>query len=201
MNPRITLLAVGITLVCGCAKEQPPRSVNEFLENPIMLEAAMVRCARDRSATRYDAECINAREAVSRIEAKEEAARQIDLDARSESKRQALRRAQGAAAEARRRSAEAKRKREEAEYLAQFGVLPPVPGDSEATEITGNTPVAVLPEGDGSTESNAGGSVPMPVPATDGGNAPEMTTEPEEDASDLASIRDELRRRSEDDGS
>ena len=198
MKPRLTLLIIGFTIVCGCAKEQPPRSVNEFLENPIMLEAAMVRCARDRAATRYDPECINAREAVGRIEAKEEAVRKVDLDARSESKRRALRRAQGAAAESRRRSAVAAREREEAEYLAQFGVLPPVEGGAGETEISGNTPTAVLPEGDTATQSNTSGSATLP--ATDGGNAPEMTAEPEADASDLASIRDELRRRNEDDG-
>jgi hypothetical protein len=198
MKQRLSLLIIGLSVAGGCAKEQPPRSVNEFLENPIMLEAAMVRCARDRSATRYDDECINAREAVSRIEAKEEAIRQIELDARSESKRQALRRAQRAAAESRRRSAEAARKREEAEYLAQFGVLPPVEGGAGDNEIIGNTPTAVVPEGDVEMQSSSSGSTALP--ASDGGNAPEVTTEPEEPASDLASIRDELRRRNEDDG-
>lgn len=199
MKLRLTLLIMGFAIVAGCAKEQPPRSVNEFLDNPIMLEAAMVRCSRDRSATRYDAECINAREAVGRIEAKEEAARKIEFEARSESKRNALRRAQRAAAEARRRSAANARQREEAEYLAQFGVLPPSDDETAQLENIGNTPTALVPEGDTQSQADSRGAAALP--ATDGGNAPEVTTEPQQDASDLASIRDELRRRNEDDGS
>ena len=113
-------------MLAGCADKEPPaRTVTEFVDNPILLEAAMVRCSRDRNETRYQQECINAREAVNRIEAKEEAVRRAELEARSESKRKALRRMQEAQAEARRRAEEAERLREEAEYLAQFGVLPP----------------------------------------------------------------------------
>lgn len=167
----------------------------------MMLEAAMVRCSVDRDKTRYDPECINARQAVVQIEAKEEAARRAELEARSESKRRALRRAQGAAAEARRRSAEAQRLREENEYLAQFGVVPPAESpESDATQDVGNTPMAVIPEAETSLDSpvNAIGV----VPATDGGNAPVVEEAPvEATPTDLESIRDELQRRSEEDGS
>jgi len=126
MRRHLTLIIGGIGLLAGCEEEQPPRSTMEFLDNPIMLEAAMVRCSQDRAATRYDAECVNARQAVSQIEAKEEVVRQAEFDARSKSKRQALRRTQEAAAQARRRAADAERLRIEAEYLAQFGVAPPI---------------------------------------------------------------------------
>jgi len=97
MRRHLTLIIGGIGLLAGCEEEQPPRSTMEFLDNPIMLEAAMVRCSQDRAATRYDAECVNARQAVSQIEAKEEVVRQAEFDARSKSKRQALRRTQEAA--------------------------------------------------------------------------------------------------------
>lgn len=176
-------------------------SVREFLDSPIKLEAAMVRCSADRNRSRYDEECINARAAVAQIEAKEEAARRAEFEARSDSKRQALRRAQEAAAEARRRAAEAERLRREAEYLAQFGVeLPPDVPVSDADTVSPNSPLAVIPDSDSTTAApaNSGTSgTATAVPATDGSNAPVVTNEPvaETVPTDLESIRDELQRR------
>lgn len=190
---------LGLALVGACAEERPPRSTSQFLDNPIMLEAAMVRCAQDRSATRYDAECMNARQAVQQIEAKEEAARRIEAEARSERKRQALRRTQEAAAQARRRAADSERLREEAEYLAQFGVAAPDSlADGDVNSETGNLPVAVIREGESELNNLSGPGDTLP--ATDGGNAPLISAEPEEPASDLDSIRDELQQRSEEGG-
>lgn len=201
MKQRLTLLFAGIALLSACAKEPPPRSVAEFVENPILLEAAMVRCSQDRSRSKYEAECVNARQAVARIQAKEEAERQKQLEAQSERKRKAIRRAQEAAAEARRRAAEAERQRREAEYLAQFGVLPPTESEGEEPQSEGNQPVAVVPEApppedSGDIYEDAGVVYEAAVPAADGGNAPVAEPEPES-PSDLASIRDELRRRNE----
>ena len=199
--PYLLMTFVGIGSLAGCDEERPPRSASEFIENPIMLEAAIVRCSRDRTATRYDAECVNARQAIRTIEAEKEAARRVEHDARSESKRQALRRAQEAAAQARRRAVESEKLREEAEYLAQFGVPLPVEDRETAEDVhIGNTPLAVVPE---SSEpeplSSRSGDV---IRATDGGNAPVSVETPEEDdsKSDLASIRDELQRRNDDGG-
>jgi len=190
-------------MLAACAKEPPPRTVSEFIDNPLLLEAAMVRCSQDRSKNRYEAECVNARQAVARIQAKEEAERQAELEASSERKRRALRRTQEAAAEARRRAAEAERQRREAEYLAQFGVLPPSEEDETADTLPdGNLPTAVVPQT--VDEPQAGASYTDTAPVVDGGNAPVAETEPEpepetEPPSDLASIRDELKRRNEDD--
>ena len=195
----LTFFSIG--LLAGCEQERQPRSTSEFLENPIMLEAAMVRCSQDRAATRYDAECINARQAVSTIEAEKEADLRAENDARSESKRQALRRTQEAAAQARRRAAESESLRKEAAYLAQFGVALPAEDQTRVEEADiGNTPVAVIPESSEPADlSNGSGDV---VQATDGGNAPGSVAIPEEDdtKSDLDSIRDELQRRNDDGG-
>ena len=195
----LTFFSIG--LLAGCEQERQPRSTSEFLENPIMLEAAMVRCSQDRAATRYDAECINARQAVSTIEAEKEADLRAENDARSESKRQALRRTQEAAAQARRRAAESESLRKEAAYLAQFGVALPAEDQTRVEEADiGNTPVAVIPESSEPADlSNGSGDV---VQATDGGNAPGSVAIPEEDdtKSDLDSIRDELQRRIDDGG-
>ena len=161
----------------------------------------MVRCSQDRAATRYDAECINARQAVSTIEAEKEADLRAENDARSESKRQALRRTQEAAAQARRRAAESESLRKEAAYLAQFGVALPAEDQTRVEEADiGNTPVAVISESSEPADlSNGSGDV---VQATDGGNAPGSVAIPEEDdtKSDLDSIRDELQRRNDDGG-
>lgn len=228
MTKRLTSLLIGLGLLAGCGQtEPPPRTVTEFLENPILLEAAMVRCNQDRAGSRYNEECINAREAVKRIQAREEEARRHELEARSEAKRRALRRTQEAQAEARRRAADAQRRREEAEYLAQFGVLPP---DDEAQGETlpeGNLPIAVIPEAQDDSEPVQGYGDTLP--ASDGGNAPAIQTEPapqsapvdqspqqsppgqaepdpepeeptdETSATDLEAVREELRRRTDDD--
>lgn len=206
--PRLALLMAGLAVVAGCAKEPPPRSVAELMENPLVLEAALVRCTQNRAETRYEAECINAREAVKLIEAKDEAERRAELEAQSVRKREALRNTQRAAAEARRRAAEEVRRREEAEYLAQFGELPPGALDS-ALDTEGNVPLAVIPsaadnDGEYGADYDAQFESEFDPPAANtagaGSNAPVVETEPEpepeaEPATDLESIRDELRRR------
>ena len=202
MTLRLTIPMVCIAVLAGCAEPPPPRSVQEFLDNPIVLEAALVRCARDRSETRYEPECVNAREANKLVAAREEAQRRAEFDAQSERKRQALRRAQEAAAEARRRATEAQKRREEAEYLAQFGQLPPDDSRQSEPENTGNVPIAVIPEpaGPPATGSDGGYSEPLSVAPSGASNAPvaEVVPEPEPDAPrNLDEIREELKRRNE----
>jgi len=179
-------LAVACGLLAGaCNQEPPPPTVVDYIENPRLLEAAMVRCTENRSELRYSAECLNAREAVDRIAAREEAARRAELEAQSERKREALRRAQEAAAEARARAEEAERLRREAEYLSQFGEVEiteeVVPGEAPQSEA-GDGETAVPPE-----------AVPPPAEPEAAG---ETTGQPA-GTNDLQSVRDELRRRQE----
>jgi hypothetical protein len=187
MTLRMTILVGGIALAAGCAEPPPPRSVQEFLDNPIVLEAALVRCSRDRAQSRYDAECVNAREANRIVTAKEVAERRAEFEAQSERKRQALRREQQAAAEARRRAAEAENLREEAAYLAQFGQLPP---------DAGNLPTAVSPEpvSEPANAAEAGFSESLVAPAPGVDNAPLAAVETQP-APKLDEIREELKRR------
>jgi hypothetical protein len=184
-NRSIALAALLVLAACG--EEPPPTSVLQFLENPILLEATMVRCTENRAEARYDPECLNAREAINSIAAREEQARRAEFEAQSERKRQALRRAQEAAAEARRRALEEEKRRKEAELLGPFAPLsegedPPVQGDPhdgdrpEPAERETTTEPASQPQGDA-----------MPPPA-----AQEST-----EASDLDAIRRELERRQE----
>ncbi len=181
-----------VALLAACSKEPEPRTVSEFIEHPILLEAALVRCTQNRAESRYEAECMNVREAVKLTEAKDDLARRAELEAQSKRKRDALRNTQRAAAEARRRAAETQQRREEAEYLAQFGELPPSE-IAETEDTTGNVPMVVIPEIAGDGVNYNGGVSSLP---DIGSNAPVIDMSPDDEAeSDLASIRDELRRR------
>ena len=179
MTRRLIFLLAATLLLTACAEDKVPRSVTEFVEDPILLEAAIVRCSRNREASRYDEECINAREAVKRIEAEEDAIRRSELEARSEAQRRALRRRQEAQVEARRLAEEERQRREEAEYLAQFGVLPPPEkDDGEDESQTGNVPLAIVPEADGLDDQPLYGE---PLPAGDASNAPAVEIAPPEE--------------------
>lgn len=214
VNLRAPALLLLFAAVAGCKSEPPPRTVEEFVENPILLEAAVVRCAANRSETRYDAECVNAREAVKRIDAAKAEARRAELEAQSERKRQQLRRTQQAAAEARRLATEEQRRREEEAYLAQFGELPDVATNADDGGLAGNVPGAVLPEPPPEDpvatapitspyDDPASYDDQAPVEAAPGRNAPTVEVAPETPASeapaDLEAIREELRRRGEQD--
>ncbi len=217
MRPLKTTFQVLIPLAglvaAGCAEEPQPRSTQEFLDNPQILEAVMVRCSQNRSETRYDVECMNARSAVSIIEAREERERRAQLEAESENKRDALRRTQRAAEAAQRRAEEARRLREEAEYLAQFGETPPAELESEPGAFQSNVPGAVIPEAQPEAPTSETLDYEETVvfedpvretvepepeaaasPAAQGSNAPVATTEP-----DLDAVREELERRNQSD--
>ena len=174
---RLVIVCGSLILLAGCAKEPPPRTVAEFLDNRILLEATMVRCGKDRNMSKYEAECVNAREAINRIATIDEEDRRAELEAQSARKRKALRRTQQAAAEARRRAADARRRREEEEYLGVFEGSPPGAG----------------------TDDDAGNVQRM----EDSGNVEQTPADGSQPAGegeqDLESIREELRRRQESD--
>lgn len=203
----ILMLICGSSLLGACSEAPPPRSVQEFMDNPQFLEAAVVRCSINREESRYDPECVNARQAVALIELREERARRDQLEAESESKRAALRRTQRAAAAARRAAAERERLRKEAEYLAQFGETLPPQTETDELDLEANVPGAVIPSPQQQPERNYSAPTesestvifndpvrtePAPSSASAGANAPVAEASNE---TDLNSIRDELRRR------
>lgn len=195
---RSTALLLCAAVLCACTEEAPPRSVTEFMDDQLLLEAALLRCTQNRLESRYDAECINAREAVKLLEAKEAQARQAELEALSERKRESLRRTQQAAAEARRRAAEMERQREELEYQAQFG-LPPPDAVTNPQAMQGNVPGAVIPAVPSTgTQQSPDATAAAPLPAA-GSNVPLAVVPPPAPAggADLNAIREELKRRNE----
>ncbi len=171
-------------LLAGCAEEPVPRSVDDFLANRILLEATMVRCGENRNASKYDVECVNAREAINRLAAEDDRARRENLQAQFERKRRSLRRTQEAAAEARRRATEARRRREEAEYLGIYDENMPPSTDIGGTALAG---------------SEAGSNNPQAtIEPTD--IEQELAGNPEqagEVGQDLEAIREDLKRRQE----
>lgn len=171
------LAGAALIVIAGCGKEPPPPTVSEFVDNPILLEATIVRCRENRGDSRYEAECVNAREAANRVEAAQTEARRAELEAQSELKRQALRRAQEAAAEARRRAAEAERQRREAELLGQY-------------ETVGEGDGAAPPDDSGVSQPESA----EPVPDDSAAESPPPDAG---EASDLEPVREELRRRQE----
>lgn len=182
MKNCVTILLCGLGFAVACSEEPPPRSADYFARNPIVLEAVVVRCNENRYETRYDVECINAREAARRISPKKEAERRAALEAQSEAKREALRATQEAIAEQQRRAADAEKERAEAEYLAQFGELPPQQEEG-AVQQGGNLPVAIIPEPEDDIEAtrNSVFDEEMSRPPSDGGNAPVVEIEPADD--------------------
>ena len=183
------LVGAGL-LLAGCSKEPPPPSVSDFVDNPILLEAAVVRCGQNRDETRLDAECVNARQAVSIIAERQDREKAKAFEAQSERKRQALPRTQEAAEQARRHAEEAQRHREEAEYLSQFGEVPPAPpGGAGPAPGAANAPgaavVAPAPETAEEPPSDA-------TPPADEGPVPVV---PEEHPMDIDAIREELQKR------
>lgn len=199
MIPRRPIaLILSVALLAACSESVPPRTVTEFMDDQILLEAVLLRCTENRTESRYDPECVNAREAVKLLEARQEADRRAELEAQSERKREALRRTQQAAAEARRRTAEMEKRRAELEYQAQFG-LPPPPDGRAPEAMLGNVPGAVIPApADATREADArAGAGPSAASAAP---VAETAPAPEADKANLADIRKELKRRNEEDG-
>ncbi len=187
---RLNFCLIGSLILTACAKEPPPPSVDEFLKNPRMLEAAMVRCGQNRSETKYLAECVNARDAINRMEVGEKQARRAELEAQSERKRQALRRTQAAAAAARQLVLDAQKRREQAELLGVVNGVAP-----DGTRLADDPGIAT--DIAASTDSNAPG-VEIAQPEPEGAADTIEYMEPDTGVgSDLESIREELKRRQE----
>lgn len=182
---RRSISLYGLVFLAACGKEPPPVSVAEFMENPRLLEATMIRCGQNRAELKYEPECIHARDAVNRLEAREKKVRREELEAMSERKRQALRRTQQAAAEARRRALEEAREKEQAEYMG-------IPEDQAASDL-GSESIVVDPPAVAS--GNAPAAEISPPDLEDGADAGQAADSADGAGSDLNAIRDELKRR------
>ncbi len=92
---RLLLVLLPALIFLGCAEpEKPPESIASLIEDPALLDTVLARCTSGDEELRASQECRNARRAVDAVaaaEAKEK--EEVDLEAQSERKRAALRRA------------------------------------------------------------------------------------------------------------
>lgn len=189
--------------LAGCSKAPPARTVTEFLDDPIGLEATLARCNEQRGKSRDEPECINAREANNRLAAAEQRDLKRNLELESQRKLDAVRRRNEATAEAGRMAEEAARRREELRYEQQFEDVPveSSAGDGLSSVDESGAAPADLPSASRESAPQTPAddvivsdpqSVPLEAPATESIEV----LEPEADApTDLNSLREELNRR------
>ena len=67
-----TLLAGLVAAACG-APPPPPRTVNDLVQDPAVLQGLAARCEADKKAKFTDVECANARRARDRLGGAEDA--------------------------------------------------------------------------------------------------------------------------------
>ncbi|MEN7343438.1 MAG: EexN family lipoprotein [Pseudomonadota bacterium] len=59
---------LGAVVLCGCKPVETPRSVDDFIADPIAVDSKLMSCRQDRRQAAKDVECANARAAASRLE-------------------------------------------------------------------------------------------------------------------------------------
>ena len=87
----VTIFLVTLLAMTGCAKEQLPTSVDEFMQDRVMLDSTLARCDLEQSDTFDDRNCVNARRAVERLWRQQEELNAELLERESERKRELLR--------------------------------------------------------------------------------------------------------------
>jgi leucyl-tRNA synthetase len=87
----VGIFLVALLAMTGCAKEQVPTSVDEFMQDRVMLDATLARCDLEQSDTFDDRNCVNARRAVERLWRQQEEINAGLLERESERKRELLR--------------------------------------------------------------------------------------------------------------
>jgi hypothetical protein len=88
MKP-LPMIVAGALLVAACAApEPPPRTVQEFVDDPTLLQGVVARCSPHRARDGSDVECANAFAAVERLAQLEEDRRAADRAAAFERQRE-----------------------------------------------------------------------------------------------------------------
>lgn len=139
------MVGLGVATLVACS-EPPPRTVLEFMEDPVLMEATLARCRQEGAVSGDDLSCSNARRAAARLAAQADEERRTRLEAESERARDARRRQEEAAEAARLRAEEAARRAEQEAY--------------DASWIPVESPDAAMPEA-------SRGDQPLPAPAGD----------------------------------
>jgi hypothetical protein len=89
MRPVVWLLPI---LLGACSAPPPPaRTVEDFMEEPAVMQGVIGACDADKQRAAHDVECANARMALERKSVAEDAKHKQDLDAQSEKLREQIR--------------------------------------------------------------------------------------------------------------
>ena len=192
---RRLLLSLSCTVILAACTDvpPPPRSVSEFMDDRIALQTVLTVCNADRSRSRTDIECRNAREAGKRISVLEEAENRRAFETESKRKLEALRRRNAELEERVRRAEEEAQRRAEELYNQQFEnpIEDPDAADRSGTEIE-PAPTEYDSYSGAPDNGPEGGDVAGEVPA----ETPNDGAVPADDTvSDLEAVRQELERR------
>lgn len=211
----------GMFVLVACNGEPPPRSVQYFVENRIVLDSVLTRCNANREATLDNPECANARKAVSRLAAQEEEDTRAKNDASFERQRAGIRQRQD-------REAARIRAREEAAATAATEALvggnnvpglsppastagveartnpppplaqtaPPPPAQQLSTAVPAPPPETLVAPSTGVAPQQATqAAVPQPIPAAGPESSPPVVESGIE--SEIRRLEEELKRRRE----
>jgi hypothetical protein len=133
-------LAAVIAATAGCGPRPiPPLTVTDLMEDRVTLDGVLMKCNRDPSKARTNAECVNARIAIERLASQNEPAEAAKRAQNFERSREQLRVAQ----EKQRREQEAKIQKVDAYHLPLVPVeprAPPAPSPETSLNNTNTSP-------------------------------------------------------------
>jgi hypothetical protein len=133
-------LAAVIAATAGCGPRPiPPLTVTDLMEDRVTLDGVLMKCNREPSKARTNAECVNARIAIERLASQNEPAEAAKRAQNFERSREQLRVAQ----EKQRREQEAKIQKVDAYHLPLVPVeprAPPAPSPETSLNNTNTSP-------------------------------------------------------------
>src|ERR1700730_2028234 len=108
--------AVILATVACSPRRIPPMTVNDLMEDRVMLDGVLLKCNQNQSKARSDSDCLNARVAIERLASRNEQAEEAKRAEEFEHRR-----------EQRRRSQEKQRQEQDAKTKVDAYHLPLVP--------------------------------------------------------------------------
>jgi hypothetical protein len=123
-------LGAVILATTGCSPRRiPPMTVDDLMEDRVMLDGVLLKCNQDQSKARNDSDCLNARIAVERLASQSDPAKEAQRLEDFERRRDQLRMIQ-----------EKQRKEQEAKTKVDAYHLPLVPVDPASPALPTHSP-------------------------------------------------------------
>jgi hypothetical protein len=192
--------------LAACAEEEPPRSIEAFLADRVILDAVLARCNTNTDLTATEEkECLNARRAVERLLRQREEELALERKRQFEASREALR-LRLEREEALRRAAEAEERARQLDVYAGTSFDTSGQGDEPAGPTAGDDRLAATQQPE-APEQGTSGAAPGAMPGNAIAKAPEsgaaVTKTPPGDAlaEEIQKVAEELQRRKRETGS